>query len=51
VIASLSTLEAFDTEGYSLSLDGKLRAKAFEALNGRELTDALEAYARRAQAG
>jgi Abortive infection C-terminus len=49
--AITSVIEAFATEGYSLSLDGELRAKALDALNGRELTDALEAYARRAKRG
>jgi hypothetical protein len=49
--AITSPIEAFATEGYSLSPDGELRAKTLGALNGRELTDALEAYARRAKRG
>lgn len=44
-------VEAFDAEGYALSRDGDLRAKNLESLSGRELTDALLGYARRAKRG
>ena len=44
-------IDAFDTEGFSLSRDGTLQAKNLEALSGRELTAALRSYANRAQKG
>jgi hypothetical protein len=44
-------IEAFHSEGYSLSLDGELRPQNLEALSGQALTEALSAYARRAQRG
>lgn len=44
-------IEAFESEGFVLSRDGDLRAKNLDALTGRELSDALSAYARRAKRG
>ena len=44
-------VEAFDSEGYILSLDGELRPKNLSSLSGKALTEALSAYARRAQRG
>lgn len=49
--AILNAISAFDAEGYELSEDGDIRAKVLESLKGRELTQALQAYARRAQKG
>jgi len=46
-----NAIAAFDSEGYDLSKDGDIRPKVLESLRGRELTQALEAYARRAQKG
>lgn len=46
-----NAIVAFNTEGYDLSKDGDIRPKVLESLRGRELTQALEAYARRAQKG
>jgi Abortive infection C-terminus len=42
---------AFNAEGYTLTDDGALSPKVLSSLNGVELTDALIAYARRAQKG
>lgn len=47
----LNAISAFDAEGYSLSEDGDIRPKALETLSGANLTEALEAYARRAIKG
>jgi len=47
----LRAIDAFGSEGYILAMDGDLRSKSLETLSGRELTDALRAYARRAQKG
>ncbi|HUX90165.1 MAG TPA: abortive infection family protein [Gallionellaceae bacterium] len=49
--AILNAISAFDAEGYELSKDGDIRPKVLESLKGRELTQALQAYARRAQKG
>jgi len=46
-----NAIAAFDVEGYDLSRDGDIRPKVLANLKGRELTHALEAYARRAQKG
>lgn len=46
-----NAITAFDAEGYDLSSDGDVRPKILENLKGRDLTKALEAYARRAQKG
>jgi len=46
-----NAIAAFDAEGFTLSLDGDLRAKVLDNLSGKELTKALAAYARRAQKG
>lgn len=48
-IASLR--DAMAAEGFVLSSDGALRPTALDSLSGIELTDALEAYVRRAQRG
>ena len=42
--------EAFDEVGYELTPDGLLRSKSMEGLEGAALTEALEAYVRRARA-
>jgi len=42
---------AFDAEGYVLTDHGSLEPKVLSSLGGVELTDALVAYARRAQKG
>lgn len=42
---------AFDMEGFVLADDGTLSAKVLSSLSGVALTDALAAYARRAQKG
>jgi len=47
----LNAISAFEAEGYSLSETGDIRAKILENLRGRDLTEALEAYARRAKKG
>jgi hypothetical protein len=49
--AILNAINAFETEGFSLSKDGQLLQKVLENLSGKELTSALAAYARRAQKG
>jgi hypothetical protein len=46
-----SLREAFSGEGFVLASDGELSAKVLESLSGAELTAALAAYVRRAQAG
>jgi hypothetical protein len=43
--------EAFRTEGFELSSEGELRPIAIDTLSGAHLTDALEAYVRRARRG
>jgi hypothetical protein len=47
----LNAINSFDSEGYSLSEYGDIRPKALETLSGDQLTEALEAYARRAIKG
>lgn len=47
----LQAVEAFNSEGYILAMDGDLRSQNLESLNGRNLTEALRAYARRAKKG
>ncbi len=42
---------AFEPEGFVLSDDGTLQPKLLDTLSGKELTDTLSAYARRAQKG
>ncbi len=42
---------AFDSEGMTLGPDGDLRPKVLDTLSGAELTEALNAYARRAKRG
>lgn len=42
---------AFAAEGFVLTSDGELSAKVLDSLAGAELTSALAAYVRRAQAG
>lgn len=44
-------VEAFKRERYTLSTDGELQPAALDTLTGIELTDALEAYVRRARRG
>lgn len=46
-----NAIAAFESEGYDLSKDGDIKPKVLENLQGKELTKALEAYARRAQKG
>ncbi len=43
--------EAFRTEGFELSPEGELRPVGIDTLAGTQLTDALEAYVRRARRG
>jgi len=42
---------AFAEEGYVLSVEGELQPTSIDTLSGIELTDALEAYVRRARRG
>jgi hypothetical protein len=44
-------VDAFRVEGYQLSDDGELQPIAVDTLNGTALTNALEAYVRRARRG
>ena len=44
-------IDAFESEGFVLSMDGSLQAKNLESLRGRDATEALLGYARRAQKG
>lgn len=46
-----NAIAAFATEGYELARDGNIRPKVLDSLKGKELTQALLAYARRAQMG
>lgn len=43
--------EALASEGFLLTADGELRPRVLDSLSGVEMTEALEAYARRAQKG
>lgn len=47
----LRAVDAFSSEGYVLALDGDLRPNNLGSLSGRNLTEALHAYARRAKKG
>lgn len=49
--AIANAVAAFDSEGYELSLDGQLRPKLLDNLSGAALTEALNAYVRRAKRG
>jgi hypothetical protein len=49
--AIINAIEAFRTEGYSLSTDGELLPISIDTLSGLQLTEALEAYVRRARRG
>ena len=44
-------VDAFSSEGFALGTDGALSRKILDALSGRELTEALEGYVRRAKRG
>lgn len=44
-------IDAFESEGFTLSPDGSLRPKNLDSLHGKALTEALRGYARRAQQG
>ncbi len=46
-----NAIEVFGTEGYELSPDGELRPKLLDNLSGKDLTQALNAYIRRAKQG
>lgn len=46
-----NAISAFESENFSLSEGGDIRPKVLETLKGRELTNALEAYAQRAKRG
>lgn len=47
----LNAISAFDSEGFSLSENGDIRPKILDNLKGRNLTEALQAYAQRAKRG
>ncbi len=49
--AIADAIEAFRTEGFVLSADGDLHPTSIDTLSGVHLTDALEAYVRRARRG
>ena len=51
VEAIQNAIQAFDSDGYKLSPDGELAPKLLENLSGTALTQALEAYVRRAKKG
>lgn len=44
-------IECFKAEGFTLATDGSLLPSAIDTLSGTELTNALEAYVRRARRG
>lgn len=46
-----NAVSAFSAEGYELTRDGEIRPKVLDSLKGKQLTQALLAYARRAQKG
>ena len=46
-----NAISAFDSEGYRLSSDGELQPKLLDNLSGKELTQAIQAYIRRAKKG
>ncbi len=47
----INAINAFSSEGYSLSENGDIRPKVLDTLSGQQLTEALEAYANRAIKG
>ena len=47
----LRAIDAFNDEGFVLARDGALRPKNLESISGKELTEALRGYARRAKKG
>lgn len=49
--AILDAIEAFRSEGFELTREGDLHPIAFDTLEGARLTEALEAYVRRARRG
>jgi hypothetical protein len=49
--AIASVREAMASEGFLLTTEGELRPAALDTLTGTDLTEALEAYVRRAQKG
>ena len=49
--AIINLRDALASEGFVLSTDGELRPQVLESLGGVEMTEALSAYARRAQKG
>jgi Abortive infection C-terminus len=49
--AIIDLRDALASEGFVLSTDGELRPQVLESLAGVEMTEALSAYARRAQKG
>lgn len=49
--AIIDMSEAFRSEGFVLSPEGELRPTSLDALSGHDLTEALEAYVRRARRG
>jgi hypothetical protein len=49
--AVTDAVEAFRSEGFALSSDGELTPTALDTLSGHKLTEALEAYVRRARRG
>jgi hypothetical protein len=46
-----SCIAAFSTEPVELTLDGQLRPRSLEGLNGRQLSDAIRTYVERARRG
>ena len=46
-----NAVRAFDSDGYQLSSNGELAPKLLDSLSGTALTQALEAYVRRAKKG
>jgi hypothetical protein len=49
--AIADAVEAFRSEGFELSADGELHPNTLDTLSGPRLTEALEAYVRRARRG
>lgn len=49
--AIANCVAALDAEGFALGLDGDLRPKVLDVLSGAALTEALNAYVRRAKRG
>jgi hypothetical protein len=49
--AITDAMDAFRLEGFTLTSDGELQPTAIDTLSGTKLTDALEAYVRRARRG